>query len=113
MPLQSGTFEEMLACGKGQSARVEFRHSRTYSVRLTPRRAVLQQRDGEVVRRHVRGRWRRLGSSPTRRQRIVLDRATGRILFAPALGRLVSAGSRRLTSGHKSGYSRGRKAGGR
>ncbi len=93
--LQQGTFEQMVGCEPGQCTALEFRLQRTYRVVLNRRTAVVHDRDSEAIRQRTNGRWQRLGPAIVRRERIVLERRTGRLLHSPRLGAAATAPVRR------------------
>ncbi len=78
--LQAGMFEEMVGCQEGQCAQVEFQERTSYLIRLNRRTMVLEERETEVVRQKVDGRWERLGPPNVRTGRIILERGTRKIL---------------------------------
>lgn len=84
--LQAGTFEQLVGCEPGECTAVEFRLQRIYRVRLNRQTVVVQDRDSEAIRQLTNGRWRRLGPAIVRRERLVLERRTGRLLQSPRLG---------------------------
>ena len=84
--LQTKTFEQFLECEEPTRTTVEFQLLRRYLIQLTPRRIMLTEHDPETVRQPLNGRWKTLGRVHAHGGRIVLDRASGRILQTPALG---------------------------
>lgn len=84
--LQTGIFQEIIGCRPGACARVEFRMLNSFEVQLTRRHAVVEERDVETVRRLTKGRWARLSPMVRRKDRIVIERSSGRILALPPLG---------------------------
>jgi len=84
--LQTGTFQEIVGCAPGERAEVEFHVTRIYRVQLTRQRIIMQERDVEMVRRQIGGRWKPLRHTTCSRGRIVMDRASGSILESPSLG---------------------------
>ena len=75
--MQAGAFEELLECQQGELAAVEFRLERVYQVHLKRGKIVLKERDSEVVRRKLGGRWQRLGQPMIQQDRIVIKRPNG------------------------------------
>lgn len=84
--LQIGTFEEMVGCQKGECTRVEFQLQTSYDIHLTRHTIVVEERDTEIIRRQVRGRWQRLGPTSVSKNRLIVERGTGKILQSPRLG---------------------------
>ena len=82
--LRAGTLQASLGCTNGECAQVEFQRQRTYHVHLTPRHAVLREREVEVVRRHANGRWRTMRPIVVHRDQLVFDRATGQLIATPS-----------------------------
>lgn len=93
--LQAGTFEQLIGCEPGQCLAVEFHLQRVYRVRLNRHTVVVLDRDSEAIRQHTNGRWQRLGPAIVRRERIVLERRTGKLLAAPHLGMAATAPAKR------------------
>jgi hypothetical protein len=52
------------------------------------RHIVVKEQDVEAIRRQVKGRWQWARPTICKRQRIVLERSSGKILEAPHLGKL-------------------------
>ena len=84
--IQEGTFQQIVECPEGQCAKVEFHLRTIYHVHLARRYAVVQEHDVEAIRRQVDGRWTWLRPTVTRRSRIVIERASGKIVESPTLG---------------------------
>ncbi len=84
--LQSGTLQQFLECDKDQCTKVEFRLRQTYHVHLAKRHIVVREQDVEIIRRQVNGKWQWARPTVCQAKRIVLDRASGKILEAPSLG---------------------------
>lgn len=93
--LQQGTFEQLVGCESGECAAVEFRLQRIYRIILNRRTAIVYDRDSEAIRQRINGRWQRLGPATVRRDRIVLERRSGRLLQSPRLGRVAGPAKRR------------------
>ena len=77
--MQAGAFEELLECQPGQAGAVEFRLQRVYRVHLRRKTVVLQERDSELIRRKVNGRWQRMGTPMVEQDLVVLKRHVGTI----------------------------------
>lgn len=84
--LQSGVYKEWLGCADDQCTKVEFRVQRRYHVHVARRQIVVKEQDVEVVRQQANGRWQWARPTAFKARRIVIDRATGKIIEAPSWG---------------------------
>jgi len=91
--LQSGTLQKFLGCEEGQTAAVEFHLGYVYQVQLNRHTMVVEELETEEVRRKTQGDWASVAPPSAHRNRIILDRRTGKILRAPRLG-VLKAGRR-------------------
>jgi len=85
--LQSGAYQEWLGCAAGECTKVEFRLQQVYHVHLGPKHIVIKEQDVEAIRRQNHGHWKWFRPTVCQTRRIVLDRASGRILEAPHWGK--------------------------
>lgn len=85
--LQSEAYQEWLGCPDGACAKVEFRLQQVYHVHVGARQIVIKQQDVEAVRRQHHGHWKWFRPTVCKTKRIVLDRASGKILEAPSWGK--------------------------
>ena len=88
--LQSGALEELVGCRNKRCARIEFRLERIYRIEVKTRTIVMREHDVERIRQKTGRRWKELGPNVADRGRVILDRASGKILQAPTLGVLRS-----------------------
>lgn len=102
--LQTGAFQKFLDCEAGQTAAVAFHFGRVYRIDLHRRTMVVEEQDREAVRRQIRGQWKPLGHPYVSRNRVVLDRRTGKILRAPGWGVAKSLPRQLQSSKKKSPY---------
>jgi hypothetical protein len=86
-----GAFQELLGGSEGAGTKVEFHEQTMYRVHLNRRTIVVEERETEIVRRQVHGRWKRLGPPNVHKHRIILERRTGKVLQSPSLGVVRSA----------------------
>ncbi len=84
--LQNGVYKEWLGCADDQCTKVEFRVQRRYHVHVARRQIVVKEQDVESVRQQANGRWQWARPTAFKARRIVIDRATGKILEAPSWG---------------------------
>ena len=86
--LQAGSFQDIVGCVAEGCTKVEFREETLYTVTLQPKTIVVREQEREVVRQYANGRWKPVTPTPTvfDRGRIVIDRASGRILETPSWG---------------------------
>jgi len=103
--LQAGAFQDVLGGVEDGCTKVEFREQTVYLVSLKPRTIVVQERETEVVRQYVHGRWTPVAPTPTvfDRGRVVIDRASGKILEAPSWGVARQAVPRRKRERKRNG----------
>lgn len=85
--LRAGAFEELVGCRDGRCAQVEWRVARIYHLHFTRERIIVREQEEERIRQRRRSRWRAMRPNVTQAGRTVLDRRSGEILEAPALGR--------------------------
>jgi len=85
--LQSGGYQEWLGCAAGECTKLEFRLQQVYHVHLGQKHIVIKQQDVEAVRKQNQGHWTWLKPTFCQTKRIVLDRASGKILEAPSWGK--------------------------
>ena len=95
--LQSGALEELVGCRDGRCAWVELRMERVYQIEMKARTIVMRERDVERIRQKTGRRWKNLGPNVAERGSVILDRASGKVLQAPALGVLRSPPRPRTT----------------
>ena len=95
--LQSGALEELVGCRNRRCAQVELRLERVYQIEMKARTIVMRERDVERIRQKTGRRWKELGPNVAERGQVVLDRASGKVLQAPALGVLRSPPRSRYT----------------
>ena len=102
--LQSGVYKEWLGCADDQCTKVEFRVQRRYHVHVAHRQIVVKQQDVELVRQRTNGRWQWTRPTVCKARRIVIDRASGKILEAPSWGtaKPTAQTPKRKTNGKKS-----------
>lgn len=91
--LQNGEFQE--SCSADQCTKIAFHEETIYQVRLSRHRIVVTEHEVEVIRRYRHGQWVRMRPTVICRGRIVMDRATGKIVESPTLGVLKTAASPR------------------
>jgi hypothetical protein len=84
--LQSGGYQEWLGCPAGECAKVEFRLQQVYHVHVGAKHIVIKEQDVETVRHQNQGHWKWFRPTVSKTRRIVLDRASGKILEAPGIG---------------------------
>ena len=85
--LQAGTLQRIIGCADGACARIEFRLASIYHVHFTPQYIALHERESETIRHHRNGRWRTFRPSIIDRGRIIIERATGKIIQTTPAGR--------------------------
>lgn len=85
--LQSGGYQEWLGCAAGECTKLEFRLQQVYHVHVGPKRIVIKAQDVEAVRKQNQGHWKWFRPTVCQTKRIVLDRASGKILEAPSWGK--------------------------
>lgn len=84
--LQGGAYQEWLGCPAGKCTQVEFRLQQVYHVHVGAKHIVVKEQDVETVRRQNEGQWKWFRPTVSQTRRIVLDRASGKILEAPGIG---------------------------
>jgi len=86
--LQNGAYKEWLGCPAGECTQVEFRLQQVYHVHVGAKHIVIKEQDVETVRHQNQGQWKWFRPTVSQTRRIVLDRASGKILEAPNCGKL-------------------------
>ena len=89
--LQSGVLQKFLGCEEGQAAAVEFHLGYIYQVQLNRHTIVVEEVETEEVRRKTQGDWVPVAPVSAHRNRIILERRTGKILRSPRWGVLKPA----------------------
>lgn len=99
--LQNGAYQEWLQCADDQCTKIEFRLQQIYHVHVAKRHIVIREQDIEVIRRHNNGKWQPSKPTICHTKRIILDRASGKILETPQWGVLKARQSDRRARSQK------------